>query len=160
LKKYRPHGVIFSKKSTYLKKKNYFCKIYNNNLNVMKTKIALCLLIAFSIFSCKDGKTSKDPVKEIKETVVVESSNKIKLTTYSDSNWSAGVGIGTKMFLIENSPENEKLLKNGKELQFNDGKTISYEGINVAGGFIQILLKEKAEVYKSVAANPNEIIVK
>jgi hypothetical protein len=126
----------------------------------MKTKISLCLLIAFSIFSCKDDKTSTDPVKETKETVVVETSNKIKLTVYSDSNWSAGVGIGTKMFLVDNSPEIEKLLKNGKELQFNDGKTIAYEGINVTGGFIQILLKEKAETFKSVAANPNEIIVK
>ena len=91
----------------------------------MKTRISLCLLIAVSFFSCKNDKTSTDTVKETPEVAVVAVSNKIKLTSYSDNNWAAGVGIGTKMLLVDNTPEMEKLLKNGKELQFNDGKVIA-----------------------------------
>lgn len=124
----------------------------------MKTRFIAIFLILFSIFSCKDNK----PAEETKAPVEVkaENPNAIKLSNYSDENWSNGVGITFKMLLTDFSKEKEELIKNGKELILADGTAVPYVGYEVAGKYIHIFLTEPAVKYSAAAEYPNIITVK
>ena len=126
----------------------------------MKKCLILCVLVALSLFSCKDIKTTTEPTATEVTTAKIESTNTLTLSNYSDENWKNGVGITYKMFLTDYSKEKEELLKTGKELELADGKTIPYAGYEVAGNYINILINEVPTQYVATAEYPNVITVK
>ena len=124
----------------------------------MKKCLILCVLVALSLFSCKDSKTTTEPTAT--EATKTKSTNTLSLSNYSDENWKNGVGITYKMFLTDYSKEKEELLKTGKELELADGKTIPYVGYEVVGNYIHILINEVPTQYVATAEYPNVITVK
>lgn len=121
----------------------------------MKNNIFIvCLMAIFSLSSCKNETKSVEPAKEeVKK-------NSFQLSNYSDSNWDAGVGIEFNMFLADNTPENEALLKSAKELEFGDGTKVKVLGYNIVDKFIQINIEGKAYNFKTLAVYPNYIVAK
>lgn len=120
----------------------------------MKNNIFIvCLVAIFSLGSCKnDAKTVEPAQEEVKK-------NSIQLTNLSDVNWDGGVGITYDMFLVDNTKENEALIKGAKELEFSDKTKIKVIGYTVVDKFIQINVEGKASSFKNVAIYPNYITV-
>lgn len=121
----------------------------------MKNNIFVaCLIALLSLGSCKNEAKTEEVAKEAEVK-----KNSLQLANYSDSNWEAGVGIEFNMFLTDNTPENEALLKTAKELEFVDGTKLKVLGYTIVDKFIQINIEGKAYNFKSLAVYPNPITV-
>lgn len=121
----------------------------------MKSKISLLFVLLALLTACKEEKAETTNPAATETTV--KATNEITLSNYSDENWNKGVGITYKMFLADNTPENLNLIKNGKELEFANGKKIPYVGYEVKGTYIQIMITEKPDAFASAAEYPNTI---
>lgn len=122
----------------------------------MKTNIFIvCLIAVLSLGSCKNEAKTDEVAKEaeVKKTT-------LQLTNLSDENWEGGVGVEYDMFLVDNTKENEELVKTAKELHFTDGTKVKVIGYTVNDPYIQINLEGEASNFKAVAAHPNVIEVK
>lgn len=123
----------------------------------MKFKVIIGLLVLVFVFSCKD-KTSIEG--DAASTGVIEKSNKVQLTKYSDENWKNGVGITYNMILLDFSQEKLELLKSGKQLVLADGKLLDYIHVEVVDKFIQVYLNDKPTTMQAALEYPNELTVK
>lgn len=126
----------------------------------MRIKILMSMLLVLSLLSCKDDKKAAEADKAATETKSeTEDPTAIKLSNYSDENWSAGVGITFNMFLTDYSKEKEALIKAGTKLVFEDGTIVPYQGYEVAKDYIRISIAEKSSDYKEIAQYPHVISV-
>lgn len=121
----------------------------------MKNNIlVICVLCSLIFSSCKND------TKKVEEQAVPEkAANVLKLSNYSDNNWNGGVALELNMFLVDNTPENQELVKKAKKFVFADKTFATITGFKEADGFIQVYTFEKASTFISKAAYPLDITV-